>query len=167
MIKEKRELRNIGIKPIEELSVQEKTNVAEKVAAKLASLNIVGITHNEILEKLFEAKMYTAQMSSNLGKVNYFHKNKTIYFDRNLNLENLNENIIHECIHYLQDKREKSNRMGLCTFEKYKVRGMALNEIGISYISNKLLNNYNKNKTYTLLKQILLVKIYKILEKHH
>ena len=52
MINIKRELKNIGIKPIEELSVQERTHIAEKVAAKLASLNIVGLSHNEILEKL-------------------------------------------------------------------------------------------------------------------
>lgn len=160
MINIKRELKNIGIKPIEELSVQERTHIAEKVAAKLASLNIVGLSHNEILEKLFEAKMYTAQMRSDLGKVSYFYKNKTIYFDKNLNLIEIDENILRECIHYLQDKRdrkEKIKRMGLCTFEEYKVRGMALNEIGINYISNKLLNKYDKNKTFTLLKQILLI----------
>ena len=157
MMKIKRELKNLGIKPIEELSVQEKTSIAERVAAKLVSLNLPGITHNEILEKIFDAKMYTAEISNNLGKVNYFYKNKTIYFEKSLNLLELDENILRECIHYLQDKREKQKRMGLCTFEQYKVRGMALNEIGISYISNKLLNKSNHNKTFTLLKQILLI----------
>ena len=157
MIKLKRELKNLGIKPIEELSVQEKTSIAERIAAKLVSLNVPGITHNEILEKIFDAKMYTAEISNNLGKVNYFYKNKTIYFEKSLNLLELDENILRECIHYLQDKREKQKRMGLCTFEQYKVRGMALNEIGISYISNKLLNKSNHNKTFTILKQILLI----------
>ena len=157
MMKIKRELKNLGIKPIEELSVQEKTSIAERVATKLVSLNVPGITHNEILEKLFDAKMYTAEINNNLGKVNYFYKNKTIYFEKSLNLFELDENILRECIHYLQDKREKQKRMGLCTLEQYKVRGMALNEIGISYISNKLLNKSNHNKTFTLLKQILLI----------
>lgn len=160
MINIKRELKNIGIKPIEELSVQERTNIAEKVATKLVSLEVQGLTHNEILEKLFGAKMFTAQMSNNLGKVSYFYKNRTIYFDKNLSLGNIDENILRECIHYLQDKREKKEklkRMGICTFEQYKVRGMALNEVGISYISNKLLNKQDKNKTFTLLKQILLI----------
>ena len=157
MIKLKRELKKLGIKPIEELSVQEKTSIAERVAAKLVSLNVPGIIHNEILEKLFDAKMCTAEISNNLGKVNYFYKNKTIYFDKSLNLLELDENILRECIHYLQDKREKQKRMGLCTFERYKVRGMALNEIGISYIANKLLKKINHNKTFTLLKQILLI----------
>lgn len=157
MIKIKRELKNLGIKPIEELSVQEKTSIAERVAAKLVSLNVPGITHNEVLEKLFVAKMYTAEISNNLGKAKYFYKNQIIYFDKSLNLLELDENILRECIHYLQDKREKQKRMGLCTFEQYKVRGMALNEIGISYISKKLLNKINQNKAFTLLKQILLI----------
>ena len=157
MIKIKRELKNLGIKPIEELSVQEKTNIAEKVATKLASLNVPGITHNNILEKLFDVKMYTAQMRSDLVKVSYFHKNKTIYIDQNLYLGTIDENIIRECIHYLQDEREKLKRNGLCTFEQNKVRGMALNKVGISYISNKLLNKQDKNETFILLKQILLV----------
>lgn len=160
MINVKRELKNLGIKPIEELSVQERTNIAEKVATKLVSLNVPLLSYNEILEKLFQAKMYTAQMNSNLGKVSYFYKNQTIYFDQNLYLGNLDENILRECIHYLQDKKkshEKIKRMGLCTFEQYKVRGMALNEVGIKYISNKLLNNNDKNKTLTLLRQILLI----------
>lgn len=157
MIKIKKELRNIGIKPIAQLSVQERAYIAEKVAAKLVSLNFHGLNHAEIIEKLFQAKMFTAEIRNNLGKVNYFYKNKTIYFDTNLNLTEIDENILHECIHYLQDQKEKTNKIGLCTFEEYKVRGMALNEIGINYISNKLLNKYNKNKTYTLLKQILLI----------
>lgn len=160
MINLRRELRNIGIKPIEQISVQEKTNIAEKAAAKLVSLNVPGISHNEILEKLFQAKMCRASMNNNIGKVSYFYKNRTIYFEKNLSLIDLDENIMHECIHYLQDqreKREKLKRMGLCTFEEFKVRGMALNEVGISYISNKLLNKNDKNKTFTLLKQILLI----------
>lgn len=160
MINIKRELKNVGIKPIEELSVQEKTYIAEKVATKLVGLNIDGLNHNEILEKLFDAKMYTAQMSNNLGKVSYFYKNKTIYFDKDISVLNIDENIIRECIHYLQDKRgkkEKLKRMGLCTFEEFKIRGMALNEVGINYICNKILNKQDKTKTLILLKQILLI----------
>ena len=157
MMKIKRELKKLGIKPIEELSVQERTSIAERVATKLVSLNVPGITHNEILEKLFSAKMYTSEISKNLGKVKYFYQNKTIYFDKIVNLFELDENILHECIHYIQDKREKTKKMGLCTFEQYKVRGMALNEIGITYISNKLLKQNNNNKIFTLLKQILLI----------
>lgn len=156
----KRELKNIGIKPVEELSVQERTNIAEQVATKLVSLNVPGLTYYSVLETLFDSKMCIAEMNSNIGEVSYFYKNKTIYFNKSLNLKNIDENIMRECIHYLQDQRKphkKLTRMGLCTFEEFKVRGMALNEIGINYISNRIFNKFNKNKTFTLLKQILLI----------
>lgn len=156
----RRELKNIGITPIEELSVQERTNIAEQVAIKIMSLNVPGLTYYDVLEKMFFCKMWTAKMSSNVGNVNYFYQNKTIYFSKDINIEKIDENIMHECIHYIQDKREnneKLDRMGLCTFEDFKVRGMALNEIGVNYISSKTVNKLEKNKSYTLLKQILLI----------
>lgn len=154
MINVKVELKNIGIKPIEELSVQEKTYIAEKVATKLTSLNVEGVTHNQILEQLFEAEMYTAQINSNLGNVKYFPQNKTIYFNKNINLVNLDESILCECIHYLQDQAETK---GLCKSEQFKVKGRALNEVGINYILNKMLNKNDNNKALTLLNQILLI----------
>lgn len=160
MIDLKGELKNIGINPIEELSVQERANVAEKVAEKLMSLNVPGLFYNDILEKLFDTKMCTAKMRNNFGKVSYFYKNKTIYFSQDLDVKNIDENIMRECIHCLQDTRkphEKLKRIGLCTFDEFKVRGMALNEIGVTYISNKLFNKFDKNKSYALLKQILLI----------
>lgn len=153
----KRELKIVGIKPLEEITVEEKTSIAEKVADKLGNLNIIDLSYNEVLDKLLNSKMYRAQMNSNLGKVSYFYKNKTIYFDKDLFLGKLDEKIMHECIHYLQDQREKTKRIGLCSLEEFKVRGMALNEIGIKYISNQLLNKQDKNKTFTLLTQILLI----------
>ena len=148
------ELKNIGIRPIEELSVQEKTNIAEKVATKLARLNVDGVTHNQILERLFDASMYTAEINNNLGKVSYFYKNKTIYFDKNINLVNLDESILRECIYYLQHQRE---RKGLCKFEEYKVKGRALNEAGINYILNRVFNKNENNKAFVLLNQMLLI----------
>ena len=157
MINIKRELKNIGIKPIEEISVQEKTNIAERVANKLVSLNVPGISHSEILEKLFQAKMYRASMTGDERKAKYYYKNRTIYFEKNLSLTMLNEEIMRECIHYLQDQRDQLKRMGLCTFRDNKTRGMALNEVGISYISNKLLTSNIENKAFTLLKQTLLI----------
>ena len=99
-------------------------------------------------------------MITSIGKVNYFYKNQTIYFEKNMDLEKIDENIIHECIHYMQDKREKCEKlqkMGLCAFEEYKVRGMAINEAGISYMTSKILGRYDRTKIYVLLKQMLLI----------
>lgn len=160
MIDLRGELQNIGINPIKELSIQEKAIIVEQVTEKLMTLNVNGLFYHAILEKLFESQMYRAKMRASLGKVNYFYKNKTIYFNVDVNINHIDENIMRECIHCIQDTRrpnEKLKRMGVCTFEEYKVRGMALNEIGINYISNKLFNKVDRNKTYILLKQILYI----------
>lgn len=160
MIDLRGELKNIGINPIEELSVQERANVAEQVAKKLMSLNIPGLFYHTILEKLFETKMCIAKIRGDLGSAKYFYKNKTIYFNKHINIQEIDENIVRECIHCLQDTRkphEKLKRVGICTFDEYKVKGKALNEIGINYISNNVFNKKDNNKAYTLLKQILYI----------
>ena len=54
------------------------------VDVALATLNYTPKAACEILEKLFQAKMCRASMSSNIGKVSYFYKNRTIYFEKNL-----------------------------------------------------------------------------------
>ena len=158
MRKIERELRSQGIKALGKITAKEKAFIVEKVAKKIVTLKNVELSYEQILEMLNNAKMYRAQMISSIGKVNYFYKNKTIYFEKSLNLEEIDENIIHECIHYIQDKRdkkEKMQRMGLCAFEEYKVRGMAINEAGINYITSKILGRYDKTKIFILLKQML------------
>lgn len=158
MRKIERELRSQGIKSLGKITAKEKQLIAEKVALSISNLKNIEVSYGKILEKLLNARMYRAQMISSIGKVNYFYKNKTIYFEKNMDVTQIDESIIHECIHYLQDKRDKKeriNRMGLCSFEEYKVRGLAINEAGINYLTGKMLNQYNKNKIYMLLKQML------------
>lgn len=158
MRKIERELRSQGIKALGKITAKEKALIAEKVARKISSLKNVELSYEHILETLNNAKMHRAQMISSIGKVNYFYKNKTIYFEKSMNLEEIDENIIHECIHYIQDKRgkkERMQRMGLCAFEEYKVRGMAINEAGINYITSKILGRYDRTKIFILLKQML------------
>ena len=82
MININRELKKVGIKPLEEITVEEKTSIAEKIANKLGNLGIVGLNYSDVLERLFCAKMYRAEINKNLGKVSYFYKNKTMYFEK-------------------------------------------------------------------------------------
>ena len=160
MRKIERELESVGIRPLGEITTTEKQQIVQKVVSLLATLNNIELNYEQIYEKLLCAKMYRAQMANNIGKVNYFYKEKTIYFEENMNLEEIDENIIHECIHCIQDQRgeyEELQRMGLCTFEEYKVRGMALNEVGINYLASKMLKRNDKTKIFTLLKQMLII----------
>lgn len=157
----KKQLKQLGIEPLEEIKTEEKNNIIKNVTEKILSvLPQNNSNYQDILEKLNNAKMYKAKINSSLGQVSYFYHNKSIYFDEKLDLNYINESIIHECIHYIQDNREineKLTRIGLCSFETFKVRGMALNEISINYLTNKIFNKYEKTKTNTLLKQMILI----------
>ena len=110
MIDLRGELQNIGINPIKELSIQEKAIIVEQVTEKLMTLNVNGLFYHAILEKLFESQMYRAKMRASLGKVNYFYKNKTIYFNVDVNINHIDENIMRECIHCIQDTRRPNEK---------------------------------------------------------
>ena len=61
--------------------------------------------------------MYKAKMPEGMAEANYFYKNTSIYFNEHIQDEDLEEFAIHECIHYLQEVKDKRNylrRMGLC-----------------------------------------------------
>ena len=108
-----------------------KKNLQKEVEKRKKKNNMIEIWEDI---KGFENKYQV----SNLGNVKYFSQNKTIYFNKNINLVNLDESILRECIHYLQDQTKIKE---LCKIEKSQVKGKALNEVGINYILNKLFNN--------------------------
>ena len=160
MKKIEKELEIIGIKPLGEITTTEKQIIVQNVIEQLITLSNIELNFEQIYERLLSTKMYRAHLENNIGKVNYFYKEKTIYFEENMNLEEIEENIIHECLHCIQDQRgehEELQRMGLCIFEEYKVRGMALNEIGIKYLINKILKRNDKTKIITLLKLMIII----------
>ena len=56
--------------------------------------------------------------------------------------EELDEFAIHECIHYLQERKDKKNfliRMGLCDYTEFKIYGLALNEAAVQLMASKII----------------------------
>ena len=81
----------------------------------------------------------------------YFYKNTSIYFDCNLDLNNLTDVAIHECIHYLQEKRDKKGnitKLGLCNYKDKTLPGIGLNEAAVQYMAAKTLNLPYDNVKY-------------------
>ena len=76
-----------------------------------------------------------------MAEANYFYKNTSIYFNEHVPDEDLEEFAIHECIHYLQEVKDKRNyliRMGLCDYTEFKIYGLGLNEAAVQLISSKI-----------------------------
>lgn len=88
--------------------------------------------------------MYYAEIPEGLSQANYIYKNSTMYFLNNINLDEMNEFVFHECIHIIQENKNKKNqivKMGLCSINDITVTGMALNEAAIQYMISKVLKN--------------------------
>ena len=86
--------------------------------------------------------MYRAEMPEGMAEANYFYKNTSIYFNERVAIEDLEEFAIHECIHYIQEIKDKRNnliRMGLCNFDTLKITGMGLNEAAVQYLTSKVI----------------------------
>ena len=76
-----------------------------------------------------------------MAEANYFYKNTSIYFNEHIDNNDLEEFAIHECIHYIQEVKDKKNyliRMGLCDYTEFKIYGLGLNEAAVQLMSSKI-----------------------------
>ncbi len=134
-------LKELGIEQAEKLDNETIRAVAYNVTETLTkAFPVLYDEYNNILAKLLNCSMYKAEITKKISKVNYIYENKSIYFDKSVNLEKMNEEIIHECIHYIQNS-SKTDRKGLCSFEEFSISGLGFNEAAIQYISAKSVGN--------------------------
>ena len=85
--------------------------------------------------------MYKAKIPEGMAEANYFYKNSSIYFNEHIQDDDLEEFAIHECIHYLQEVKDKKNyliRMGLCDYTEFKIYGLGLNEASVQLMASKV-----------------------------
>ena len=101
-----KKLEMLGIVNIKKLNIESIKKIAKNVVEALenASPNM-----KEEFEKVYlrleNCDMYTASIIKHISKVNYIYENNSIYIDEEINIDTVNEQIMHECIHYLQDKK--------------------------------------------------------------
>ena len=137
------ELRKDGIEVVKQLDTFTVTNIAKNVANKLyATFPNYGLREEEIFDKLVRLNMYKAKMPEGMSEANYFYKNTSIYFNCNIPNEDLEEFAIHECIHYLQEVKDKRNnlvKMGLSDYSDSNIFGLGLNEAAVQLMASKVI----------------------------
>lgn len=137
------------IKPIDTLSA---TLIAKFVAEKfIAYFPFSHMKYDDLFVKVSNLNMYIADMPKGMSEANYFYKNETIYFKDGLNIDEMEDLIIHEFIHHYQEKKDKNNilyRLGLCDYTRLKVHGLALNEAAVQLISSKILRKKEESVKY-------------------
>ena len=81
-----------------------------------------------------------------MSEANYFYKNTSIYFNEKIDIDDIEEFAVHDCIHYIQEiKVIKNNliRMGLCDHSDFKVYGLGLNEASVQLMASKVIGIKN------------------------
>lgn len=147
MFKNKK-LKKIGIDVIKKVETDKIVNIANQVSSKLVlTFENCNLDFMDIYTILLSTNMYYANINGNLSKANYYYKNSSIYFSCDSDTENIDDFLFHECIHRIQEHKNKKNkltRMGLCEINELSVNAMALNEAAIQYITSRCLNMQDK-----------------------
>ena len=134
------ELRKEGIIAIKQLNTLKVNSVAANIARKLViNFPEQNFSYPELFEKISSLNMYVAKIPNGIA-AKYFYKNSSIYFSDCSDLKNLNEVVIHECLHALQAEIDTNNnlvKLGLCDFTDSKLSGMALNEAAVQLMTMK------------------------------
>jgi len=137
------DLRKDGIRVVDILDTMSVNRIAHNIAAKLCdTFPELCFCETDLFSKLSRLSMYRATMPDGMAEANYFYKNTSIYFNEKIAFEDLEEFAIHECIHYIQEIKDKKNnlvRMGLCNFDNLKIVGMGLNEAAVQYVTSKII----------------------------
>lgn len=140
----KKLLDTLGIVPVRSLNYEELGILSKEFAeSMLYTFENLQLNYAEICRKIFNCKMYIARFDAKLGNANYIHKDGSIYIREGVNLTCQDGYILHEFIHYFQDIRESKGtlkKIGICDFEEFKVKGLALNEAAVQYVVAKMLD---------------------------
>lgn len=138
----KSDLKRDGIEVIDELDTLRINSLAKNVASKLCkTFPEYNLDENDLFIRLSRLNMYKARMPEGMAEANYFYKNTSIYFNEHIHDEDLEEFAIHECIHYIQEVKDKKNnliRMGLCDYSDIKIYGLGLNEAAVQLMASKV-----------------------------
>lgn len=136
------DLRKDGIEVIKKLDTLKVNSIARNVALRLCeTFPDFNLNQNDLFIKLSRLDMYIAKMPEGMAEANYFYKNTSIYFNEHISDEDLEEFAIHECIHYIQEIKDKRNyllRMGLCDYTEFKIYGLGLNEASVQLMASKI-----------------------------
>ena len=138
----KSDLKKDGIEVVEQLDTLKVNSIANNISFKICeTFPEYGLNQNELFIKLSRLNMYKAKIPEGMAEANYFYKNTSIYFNEHIPDEDLEEFAIHECIHYIQEVKDKRNflvRMGLCDYTEFKIYGLGLNEAAVQLMSSKI-----------------------------
>ena len=136
------DLKKDGIKVVKKLDTLKVNSLARNISVKLCkTFPDYGLNQDDLFIKLSRLDMYIAKMPEGMAEANYFYKNCSIYFNEHIPESELEEFAVHECIHCIQEVKDKKNyliRMGLCDYTEFKIYGLGLNEAAVQLMASRV-----------------------------
>ena len=146
------ELKKDGIEVIKRLDTLTINTLARNISVRLCkTFPNFGLNQEDLFIKLSRLDMYIAKMPDGMAEANYFYKNSSIYFNEHIPESDLEEFAIHECIHHIQEVKDKKNylvRMGLCDYTEFKIYGLGLNEAAVQLMASKIIGIEKESVKY-------------------
>lgn len=146
------ELKKEGIEVIRQIDTLTVNSIAKNVSESLVlAFPNQNLDKNELFIRLSRLNMYIAKMPKGLSNAKYYYKNTSIYFDEQIDLNDMDIFAVHECLHYLQEQKNekgKLTQLGLCNFANSSLPGMALNEAAVQLMSSIALHQPTDSVKY-------------------
>lgn len=133
-------LKKEGIRVIGQLNNVEMNKIASNISSKIANaFSEHNISQRDLYDEISRLNMFIAEMPEDTAVAKYFYKNNSIYFSSTMDLSNLNDLAVHECLHYMQELKNKNGkllRLGLYNLDGVVRHGMALNEAAVQHMAS-------------------------------
>ena len=143
-------LKKEGIRVVGKLNTLEVNKIATIISTSIANaFPEHSINQNDLFISIARLNMYIAEMPKDMAMAKYFYKNNSIYFSKNMNLDDLNTLAVHECLHFMQELKNshgKVVRLGLYNLQTGN--GMAINEAAVQHMASIATNSDIDNVKY-------------------
>ena len=138
-------LKKEGINVIKKLDTLEINKIASNISEKICNtFPEHNIKKSELFIAISRLNMYIAEMPNDTILAKYFYKNNSIYFSQNMDLNDLNTLAVHECIHFMQELKNRKGkllRLGLYNMENNINTGLAINEASVQLMASLATNS--------------------------
>ena len=143
-------LKKEGIEVKEKLDTLKVNTIANTIASKLClAFPEHNLNKSELFECLSRLNMYIAKMPLDSSGAKYFYKENSIYFNEDINFDDLSTLAVHECIHSIQELCDKNNKllkMGLYTPSTNN--GLGINEAAVQLMASEANKSIPENEIY-------------------
>ncbi len=147
----KSEIKKEGIEVIRALDSYTINSIASNIVQILKNtFPEKNLNSPKIFSDIIKLNMYIAKLPVGCS-AKYFYKNKSIYFSVDTSFDEISDLIVHECIHYLQERVNKYGkliRLGFCDFTDSSLPGTGLNEAAVQLLASKCVNKKAETVTY-------------------